>query len=185
MLTLVFTHPSTLFIHSPCTFIGSQPYSDKHTARDNAITAFLTWGEGYHNFHHEFANDYRNGVRWYQFDPGKWANTMMSYLHLAWGLKRVPDTTIKQRRMQMQKGELVSRFEKWKWSEERKAAFLAKADATLAAGQQILDPGDEVLVGDQLPDWGRRGCFHPGQSRARHSARSGVEHEIAGHGALL
>jgi len=35
--------------------------------------------------------------------------------------------------MQMQKGELVSRFGKWKWSEERKAVFLTKADATLAA----------------------------------------------------
>lgn len=132
-LRLVFTHHSTFFINSLCHFVGSQPYSDKHTARDNAITAFFTWGEGYHNFHHEFANDYRNGVRWYQYDPGKWAIKLMSYLHLAWGLKRVPDTTIKQRRMQMQKGELVSRFEKWKWSEERKAAFLAKADATLAA----------------------------------------------------
>lgn len=132
-LRLVFTHHSTFFINSLCHFVGSQPYSDKHTARDNAITAFFTWGEGYHNFHHEFANDYRNGVRWYQYDPGKWAIKLMSYLHLAWGLKRVPDTTIKQRRMQMQKGELLSRFEKWKWSDERKAAFLAKADATIAA----------------------------------------------------
>lgn len=127
-LRLVFTHHSTFLINSLCHFFGSQPYSDKHTARDNAITAFFTWGEGYHNFHHEFANDYRNGVRWYQFDPGKWAIKMMSYLHLAWGLKRVPDTTIKQRRMQMQKGETLSKLEKWGWSDERKQAFLRQLD---------------------------------------------------------
>lgn len=132
-LRLVFTHHSTFFINSLCHFSGSQPYSDKHTARDNAITAFFTWGEGYHNFHHEFANDYRNGVRWYQYDPGKWAIKLMSYLHLAWGLKRVPDTTIKQRRMQMQKGKTLSQLEKWGWTEERKQAFNSQLDATLAA----------------------------------------------------
>ena len=32
----------------------------------------LTFGEGYHNFHHMFAHDYRNGVRWWQWDPSKW-----------------------------------------------------------------------------------------------------------------
>ena len=132
-LRLVFTHHSTFFINSLCHFSGSQPYSDKHTARDNAITAFFTWGEGYHNFHHEFANDYRNGVRWYQFDPGKWAIRLMSYLHLAWGLKRAHDTTIRQRRMQMQKGELLSQLEKWGWTEERKQLFRAQLDETFAA----------------------------------------------------
>ena len=32
----------------------------------------VTVGEGYHNFHHEFPSDYRNGVEWYQYDPTKW-----------------------------------------------------------------------------------------------------------------
>ena len=132
-LRLVFTHHSTFFINSLCHFAGSQPYSDKHTARDNAITAFFTWGEGYHNFHHEFANDYRNGVRWYQYDPGKWAIKLMSVLKLAWGLKRVPDTTIRQRRMQMQKGELLTLLEKWGWTEDRKQLFRAQLDDTYAA----------------------------------------------------
>lgn len=29
-------------------------------------------GEGYHNFHHQFPMDYRNAIKWYQFDPTKW-----------------------------------------------------------------------------------------------------------------
>jgi stearoyl-CoA desaturase (delta-9 desaturase) len=130
-LRLVFTHHSTFLINSLCHFFGSQPYSDRHTARDNAITALFTWGEGYHNFHHEFANDYRNGVRWFQFDPGKWAISLMSHMRLAWGLKRAPDAMIKQRRMQMQKGETLTKLEKWGWAEERKQVFLAKLDETL------------------------------------------------------
>lgn len=36
------------------------------------ITALITLGEGYHNFHHEFPSDYRNAIQWYQYDPTKW-----------------------------------------------------------------------------------------------------------------
>ena len=132
-LRLVFTHHSTFFINSLCHYFGSQPYSDKNTARDSGVTAFFTWGEGYHNFHHEFANDYRNGVRWYHFDPGKWAIKLMEFMNLAWNLKQVPDATIRQRRMQMQKGETLSKLQKWGWTEERKQAFVAQLDETLAA----------------------------------------------------
>ena len=39
-------------------------YTDENTARDNPVLAVITYGEGYHNYHHIFAHDYRNGVRW-------------------------------------------------------------------------------------------------------------------------
>ena len=39
----------------------------------------VTMGEGYHNFHHQFASDYRNGVRWYHWDPSKWVITLLSW----------------------------------------------------------------------------------------------------------
>ncbi len=35
--------------------------------------ALFTFGEGYHNYHHEFQHDYRNGVKPWQWDPTKWA----------------------------------------------------------------------------------------------------------------
>jgi stearoyl-CoA desaturase (delta-9 desaturase) len=44
----------------------------KNTAKDNGFLAFLTFGEGYHNYHHLFESDYRNSIRWWQFDPTKW-----------------------------------------------------------------------------------------------------------------
>ena len=69
---------------------GSQPYTDDNTARDNAVVALLTYGEGYHNFHHMFAHDYRNGLRWWQWDPSKWFISGMSLLGLTRNLKRVP-----------------------------------------------------------------------------------------------
>jgi len=72
LLRIVVVQHFTFLINSAAHKWGSQPWSSAHTARDNWLLAFLTLGEGYHNFHHTFGHDYRNGVRWYQFDPTKW-----------------------------------------------------------------------------------------------------------------
>jgi stearoyl-CoA desaturase (delta-9 desaturase) len=56
--------------------------------------AFLTFGEGYHNYHHEFQHDYRNGVKPWQWDPSKWTIWTLSKLGLVEGLRRVPDSKI-------------------------------------------------------------------------------------------
>jgi stearoyl-CoA desaturase (delta-9 desaturase) len=90
VLRLVASHHFTFFINSLAHIWGSQPYTEENTARDNGVVALFTYGEGYHNFHHMFAHDYRNGVRAWQFDPSKWFIAAMSWLGLARNLKRVP-----------------------------------------------------------------------------------------------
>ena len=52
--------------------LSSKTYAKELSAVDNGILAFFTFGEGYHNYHHAMANDYRNGIHWYHFDPTKW-----------------------------------------------------------------------------------------------------------------
>jgi hypothetical protein len=52
--------------------------------------AVVTFGEGYHNFHHEFQHDYRNGVKPWQFDPTKWIIWTLSKVGLAKKLRTVP-----------------------------------------------------------------------------------------------
>jgi len=89
-LRLVASHHFTFFINSLAHMWGVQPYTDDNTARDNGVVSLLTYGEGYHNFHHMFAHDYRNGVRWWQWDPSKWFISAMSWLGLARNLKTVP-----------------------------------------------------------------------------------------------
>jgi stearoyl-CoA desaturase (Delta-9 desaturase) len=89
-LRLVVGHHTTFFINSLAHMWGLRPYSDENTARDNGVIAMLTFGEGYHNFHHKFSHDYRNGVRWWQWDPSKWFISLMNWLGLANNLKRVP-----------------------------------------------------------------------------------------------
>ncbi len=91
---IVVAQHCTFFINSFCHMLGRQPYSTSHTARDSAIMAFLTFGEGYHNYHHEFQHDYRNGVKPWQWDPSKWTIWTLSKLGLVDGLRRVPDGRI-------------------------------------------------------------------------------------------
>jgi stearoyl-CoA desaturase (delta-9 desaturase) len=87
----------TWFINSLAHTWGNKHFSLEHSAVDNYIIALLTFGEGYHNFHHTFANDYRNGVRWYHFDPTKWLIWTLSKLGLARQLKQTDNITIKKR----------------------------------------------------------------------------------------
>ena len=102
VLRLVLNLHFTWFINSLAHMWGSQPYTDENTARDNGALAFLTYGEGYHNFHHIFQNDYRNGVKWWHFDPTKWVIAGLSYVGLASHLKRVPDLWIQRAQVAMQ-----------------------------------------------------------------------------------
>ncbi|WP_196137487.1 fatty acid desaturase [Aliikangiella sp. G2MR2-5] len=91
---LVISHHVTFFINSLAHMWGSQPYNAENTAKDNPLVALLTYGEGYHNFHHAFQYDYRNAIKWWQFDPTKWFIRCLAFLGLAKNLKRIPEAKI-------------------------------------------------------------------------------------------
>lgn len=78
---------STFCINSICHLWGSQPHGGADSSRDSWIVSLLTFGEGYHNYHHTHPTDYRNGPLWYNFDPSKWVIFTLSLLGLAWSLR--------------------------------------------------------------------------------------------------
>ncbi len=94
VLRIVCVQHSTFCINSVCHTLGRRPYSTACSARDSGLVALVTFGEGYHNFHHEFQHDYRNGVKAWQFDPTKWSIWTLSKLGLASDLRRVPASRI-------------------------------------------------------------------------------------------
>ncbi len=96
LLRLVVNHHFTFFINSLAHFWGRRPYTEQNSARDNGLLAFLTYGEGYHNYHHLFQRDYRNGIRWWQWDPTKWMINGCSRIGLARNLQRVPNVRIQR-----------------------------------------------------------------------------------------
>lgn len=126
-LRLVVNHHVTFFINSLAHFWGHQPYTTANTARDNHFIALLTYGEGYHNYHHLFQYDYRNGIRWWQFDPTKWLIAGLSFVGLTRDLKRVPEFKIQRAMLQRQ-------FER---ARERLAKV--KNPTRLAELQQLLE----------------------------------------------
>jgi len=109
LLRLVVVHHCTFFINSLAHVWGSQPYTDKNTAKDNSVIALLTYGEGYHNFHHIFENDYRNGIHWWQYDPTKWLISTLHICHLANDLRVTPQERIETAKLQMQLQRTVHR----------------------------------------------------------------------------
>ena len=100
LVRVVIGHHTTFFINSWAHIHGSQPYSDQNTSRDSALVALFTHGEGFHNYHHAFETDYRNGRAWYHWDPGKWLINILAWLGLASDLRRIPDDMLLRRRFE-------------------------------------------------------------------------------------
>jgi stearoyl-CoA desaturase (delta-9 desaturase) len=106
---------ATFCVNSLAHYLGDQPYDDRRTPRNHLITAIITLGEGYHNFHHEFPSDYRNGIEWHQLDPTKWMIWLCSWFGLAYDLKRFRHTEIEKGRIQQSRKRLDERGSKLDW----------------------------------------------------------------------
>ena len=103
-LRLVVQWHATFSVNSVAHCIGRQPFDRRTSARDSFVTALITFGEGYHNFHHRFKSDYRNGVRWYHFDPTKWWIWTLSKLGLVGELRRIAREAIERAREEASAG---------------------------------------------------------------------------------
>lgn len=79
---------STFCINSICHLWGTQPHGSSDSSHDSWWVSLITFGEGYHNYHHMYQSDYRNGPKWYNFDPSKWLIYGLSRVGLASSLRR-------------------------------------------------------------------------------------------------
>ncbi len=109
-LRVVIVHHMTFFINSLAHIVGTQPYSLDNTGRDNWFLGPFTFGEGYHNFHHKFQADYRNGVKWYAFDLGKWLLGVLSRIGWAWNLRRAPEALILKAKLEVDRRRVEARL---------------------------------------------------------------------------
>ncbi|KAK9471053.1 uncharacterized protein V1510DRAFT_421135 [Dipodascopsis tothii] len=115
VVRLTVVHHATFCVNSLAHWIGDQPFDDRRSPRNHFITALVTFGEGYHNFHHEFPSDYRNAIRWYQYDPTKWIIWTMKQLGLAWDLKTFSQNAIEQGLVQQRQKKLDRWRAKLNW----------------------------------------------------------------------
>jgi stearoyl-CoA desaturase (delta-9 desaturase) len=138
---LFFLHHTTWCINSLAHYWGTKFYSQEHTAVDNYLISLLTYGEGYHNYHHTFAHDYRNGIHWYHFDPAKWLIWTLHKLGLAYGLKRVNNDRIVRQLLTQHRDQILERM---------KTSFYQQKDAMSAKITEICDNLSEQIAQKQL-----------------------------------
>lgn len=112
-LRIVINQHLTFCINSVCHMFGKRNYSAEQTARDNWITALFTYGEGFHNFHHQFMFDYRNGIRFYHFDPAKWLIALLAFLGLATDLKRAAPKHIIRYTVRVDESEILTHIKQY------------------------------------------------------------------------
>ena len=125
-LRLSIVHHATFFINSMCHYFGRQTYDINSTARDSWFVSWFTFGEGYHNYHHKFQWDYRNGVKWFAYDPSKWIIKGLSFVGITYDLKQVKQHVIEQNKLNNLKFQL---FEMFKTSSDKlKVMYQNKAE---------------------------------------------------------
>ena len=167
LLRLVLSQHVTWLINSIAHMWGSRPYSENSTARDNPILALFTYGEGYHNFHHTFQWDYRNGIKWWHYDPTKWMIRALSWVGLTANLKRCPTVKIEKAKLELQYNSVTYHCDRFnipeklrqrieheyqslmhtiqQWSEHRQAWYEAKG----AQIQEKLEHLDHMQLRDK------------------------------------
>jgi len=141
MMRTVFVHHATFFVNSLAHTLGDKTFSDLHTAFDSFITAILTLGEGYHNYHHEFPQDYRNGIRFYQYDPTKWFIRALATVGLTYNLKEMGEDEIVKARLQMRQRSLdkeLARLQFGKRFDSLPLVSWEQFQSRVAAGEMLV-----------------------------------------------
>ncbi|MFC4893055.1 fatty acid desaturase [Pseudofrancisella aestuarii] len=147
-LRVVLVHHATFCINSLAHMLGRRPYSTKNTARDSFVTALVTGGEGYHNYHHAFAGDYRNGIRFFDFDPSKWLIAGCAKLGWCTDLKTTPKHLIEIAKAKVKLEQALESTNKIKHSaiEEKYAAFVSNMKSMYNAKQEYLKAKKEKVL---------------------------------------
>jgi stearoyl-CoA desaturase (delta-9 desaturase) len=148
-LARAFQQQMTFCVNSVTHFTGSKPYANS-TAGDIWWLFIFLLGENWHNFHHAFASDYRNGPKWYQFDVHKWLIAGLEKLGLATELVRTSEIRM-QAKMAATKLELAEHIKADLSVIEKAASYIANAahekldQAEKSAEHLALKMHDKIL----------------------------------------
>jgi len=84
--TILVLH-ATMLVNSLAHVWGSRRFATKDDSRNNALIAFLTLGEGWHNNHHHDMSATKQGRRWWEFDASYYLLKVLSWLGIVWNLR--------------------------------------------------------------------------------------------------
>eukprot|EP00698_Gefionella_okellyi_P005574 TRINITY_DN15076_c0_g1_i1.p1 TRINITY_DN15076_c0_g1~~TRINITY_DN15076_c0_g1_i1.p1 ORF type:complete len:377 (-),score=41.47 TRINITY_DN15076_c0_g1_i1:116-1246(-) len=141
-LARVLVWHTTWFVNSLAHWLGDDEYSNETSAKDHLLTALLTLGEGNHGFHHAFPTSYKNGVRWYHYDPTKWLIDIGRACGLCYDLIHPSENEIQKARYQVQETKLSKLGSSIAWPE------LPAREMTLSEYQSGAIRGERWLAMD-------------------------------------
>lgn len=85
-------------INSVAHLFGSRPYDKSINSRDNFSLAMTALGEGFHNYHHTFPQDYSTSEWGWSFNLTTLFIDACSYMGLAYDLRKTHPNIINQRK---------------------------------------------------------------------------------------
>jgi stearoyl-CoA desaturase (delta-9 desaturase) len=100
ILRYVFTLHATWLVNSIAHVWGWKPYDTRINPVENLLVSLGAIGEGFHNYHHTFPQDYATsefGAVYFNFTKG--FIDCMALLGQAYDLKKISPEQVKQRRM--------------------------------------------------------------------------------------
>ncbi|HXQ21093.1 MAG TPA: acyl-CoA desaturase [Candidatus Acidoferrales bacterium] len=89
-VSTVLCYHATYTINSLSHVFGRRRYGTPDDSRNNALLAFLTFGEGWHNNHHHYPNAARQGFYWWEVDLTYYLLRVLALTGIIWDLKPVP-----------------------------------------------------------------------------------------------
>ena len=178
----MFLHHNTFSVNSLAHWLGDQPFSHFQSAMDSWITALVSFGEGYHNFHHAFSQDYRNALKWFQYDPTKWMIYLCSKVGLAYDLHRTPANEIIKSELQAEARALALQEAQHRCDAMLPLWIQKEVSAKVEAGESLLILNGYVV--DVSPLLSREHGSHPGGRRLllKYLGRDATEAFCGGHG---
>jgi stearoyl-CoA desaturase (delta-9 desaturase) len=159
VIRLLFVHHATFCVNSLAHYMGEATFADRHSPRDHFITAVMTLGEGYHNFHHEFPKDYRNAIRWHQYDPTKWIIRLFAFFGLVYNLHTFPENEIQKGKVQMMVKQVKKNSQTLDWGEDL-------SDLPEMTMEEVAEHKEDMwmVIGGVVHDCKKWAPDHPGGS---------------------
>jgi stearoyl-CoA desaturase (Delta-9 desaturase) len=89
VVSTVLLYHCTFSINSLAHVWGSRRYETKDHSRNNLLLALITFGEGWHNNHHQFMYSARQGLRWWEIDVTYYILRTLSVVGIVRDLRQV------------------------------------------------------------------------------------------------
>lgn len=89
-ISTVCQHHATFMINSLAHLSGTRRYQTNDNSQNNFLLALITFGEGWHNNHHNFPASARQGVFWWEIDITYEVLKVMAWAGIIWNLKKIP-----------------------------------------------------------------------------------------------